>query len=59
VLASAAQLPDGYRVVKGGRIESDRGHVGLMGDLEGVGAALKALVEGRRKGVGLGCFDKR
>jgi pimeloyl-ACP methyl ester carboxylesterase len=59
VLASAAQLPEGYRVVKGGRIESDRGHVGLLGDLEGVGAALKALMEGRRKGVGMGCFDEQ
>ena len=57
VLASAAQLPEGYRVVKGGRISSDRGHVGLMGDLEGVGMALKALFEGRRKGVGMGCYD--
>lgn len=56
VLASAAQLPEGYRVVKGGRIETDRGHVGLMGDLEGVGAALGALMEGRRRGVGMGCF---
>jgi hypothetical protein len=56
VLASAAQLPEGYRLVKGGRIESDRGHVGLMGDLEGVGRALQALVEGRRRGVGMGCF---
>ncbi|ETN42562.1 uncharacterized protein HMPREF1541_01719 [Cyphellophora europaea CBS 101466] len=56
VLASAAQLPEGYRVVKGGRIESDRGHVGLMGDLEGVGRALSALVDGRRKGVGMGCY---
>jgi hypothetical protein len=58
VLASAAQLPEGYRLVKGGRIESDRGHVGLMGDLEGVGRALKALVEGRRRGVGMGCFGE-
>jgi pimeloyl-ACP methyl ester carboxylesterase len=54
VLASAAQLPKGYRCVKGGRIETDRGHVGLLGDLEGVGRALEAIVEARAKGVGLG-----
>jgi hypothetical protein len=57
VLASAAQLPEGYRVVRGGRIESDRGHVGLMGDLEGVGRALKALIEGRKRGIGAGSSD--
>ena len=54
VLASAAQLPDGYRCVKGGRVKSDRGHVGLLGDLEGVGQALGAVVEGRARGIGLG-----
>ncbi|KIW88250.1 uncharacterized protein Z519_11361 [Cladophialophora bantiana CBS 173.52] len=54
VLASAAQLPEGYRCVKGGRVESDRGHVGIMGDLEGVGRCLEAVVDGRAKGVGLG-----
>ena len=54
VLASAAQLPDGYRCVKGGRVKSDRGHVGLLGDLEGVGQALGAVVEGRARGIGMG-----
>ncbi|EXJ83512.1 hypothetical protein A1O1_07135 [Capronia coronata CBS 617.96] len=54
VLASAAQLPDGYRCVKGGRVESDRGHVGILGDLEGVGRCLEAVVDARAKGVGLG-----
>lgn len=54
VLASAAQLPEGYRCVKGGRLESDRGHVGLLGDLENVGACLEAVIEARQKGVGLG-----
>lgn len=54
VLASAAQLPEGYRCVKGGRVESDRGHVGILGDLEGVGRCLEAVVEARAKGVGLG-----
>ncbi|KAK5051493.1 hypothetical protein LTR84_003145 [Exophiala bonariae] len=54
VLASAAQLPEGYRCVKGGRVETDRGHVGLLGDLEGVGRCISAIVDARAKGVGLG-----
>ena len=54
VLASAAQLPEGYRCVKGGRVETDRGHVGLMGDLEGMGRCIEAVIDARRKGVGLG-----
>lgn len=53
-LASAAMLPPGYRVIKNGLAKSDRGHVGLLGDLEGVGQCLLALVRGRREGVGLG-----
>lgn len=56
VLASAAQLPVGYRCVRGGRIESERGHVGLLGDLEGVGRCLTAVLEGRRQGIGLGAY---
>jgi pimeloyl-ACP methyl ester carboxylesterase len=59
VLASAAQLPDGYRCVKGGRVESDRGHVGLMGDLEGMGRCIGAVIDARRKGVGLGTLYAR
>jgi pimeloyl-ACP methyl ester carboxylesterase len=59
VLASAAQLPAGYRCVRGGRIETDRGHVGLLGDLEGVGRALEAVVDARGKGVGLGADSMR
>ncbi|EXJ61793.1 hypothetical protein A1O7_02223 [Cladophialophora yegresii CBS 114405] len=54
VLASAAQLPDGYLCVKGGRVESDRGHVGIMGDLEGMGRCIGAVIDARLKGVGLG-----
>ncbi|RMZ79038.1 hypothetical protein DV737_g3575, partial [Chaetothyriales sp. CBS 132003] len=54
VLASAAQLPDGYRCVKGGRIETDRGHVGLLGDLEAVGKCIAAVVQARNRGVGVG-----
>ncbi|KAI9374347.1 hypothetical protein BJX61DRAFT_532459 [Aspergillus egyptiacus] len=53
-LASAAMLPKGYRVIKGGLVKSERGHVGLLGDLEGVGVCLRAIVRGRREGVGLG-----
>jgi pimeloyl-ACP methyl ester carboxylesterase len=54
VLASAAMLPRGYRCVKNGKVEVDRGHVGLLGDIEGVGKALHAIIEAREKGVGLG-----
>jgi pimeloyl-ACP methyl ester carboxylesterase len=54
VLASAAMLPRGYRCVRNGRVEVDRGHVGLLGDIEGVGEALQAIIEAREKGVGLG-----
>lgn len=57
VLASAAQLPPGYRCVRGGRIESERGHVGLLGDMEGVGKCLLAVVEARRRGVGTELHD--
>ncbi|KAJ5628186.1 hypothetical protein N7490_010414 [Penicillium lividum] len=53
-LASAAMLPPGYRIIKGGLVKSERGHVGLLGDLEGVGQCLRAIVRGRREGVGLG-----
>ncbi|KAE8138792.1 hypothetical protein BDV38DRAFT_60339 [Aspergillus pseudotamarii] len=52
-LASAAMLPPGYRIIKHGLVRSDRGHVGLLGDLEGVGQCLRALVRGRREGVGI------
>ncbi|KAJ5577941.1 uncharacterized protein N7459_006905 [Penicillium hispanicum] len=53
-LATAAMLPPGYRVIKDGLVKSDRGHVGLLGDLEGVGQCLRAILRGRREGVGLG-----
>ncbi|KAL3478196.1 hypothetical protein BJX99DRAFT_224787 [Aspergillus californicus] len=52
-LASAAMLPPGYRVIKEGLVKSDRGHVGLLGDLEGVGVCLRSIIRGRREGVGL------
>ncbi|KAJ6139828.1 hypothetical protein N7471_006314 [Penicillium samsonianum] len=53
-LASAAMLPPGYRIIKDGLVKSDRGHVGLLGDLEGVGQCLRAIHRGRKEGVGLG-----
>ena len=52
-LARAAMLPSGYSVCKGGRARTERGHVGLLGDLEAVGKCLVALQESRRGGVGL------
>lgn len=58
VLASAAQLPCGYRCVRNGRIESDRGHVGLLGDMEGVGKCLAAILDARHRGVGVGAYDQ-
>ena len=55
VLARAAQLPKGYRCARGGRIKTERGHVGLLGDLEAVGRAIEAvLAEKRTANVGLG-----
>ena len=54
VLARAAMLPDGYSLVRGGKVLTDRGHMTMLGDLAGVGRALAAVVRGRRKGVGLG-----
>ncbi len=53
-LAKAAMVPAGYKLVKGGMVRTERGHVGLLGDLEAVGKCLLAVGEARRKGVGLG-----
>ena len=53
-LAKQAMLPEGYRVVKGGRISSDRGHVTLLGDLAAVGRAIDGVRRGRERGIGLG-----
>ena len=53
-LARAAMLPPGYICAKGGKVKTERGHVGLLGDLEAVGKLLVAVMEGRRKGTGLG-----
>ncbi|KAI0184674.1 hypothetical protein EV127DRAFT_485945 [Xylaria flabelliformis] len=54
VLAKEAMLPEGYGIVRGGRISTDRGHITILGDLESVGRALQAIIRGRRKGIGLG-----
>ena len=54
VLARAAQLPEGYQCARNGRTKSDRGHVGLLGDLEAVGRSLEAVICARRNKVGLG-----
>lgn len=52
-LSREAMLPDGYHLVNGGRVSSDRGHLTLLGDLNAVGRALQAVIKGRAKGVGL------
>ncbi|MCJ1332747.1 hypothetical protein MMC10_009441 [Thelotrema lepadinum] len=54
VLARAAMLPRGYKVVEGGRVRTERGHVGMLSDLEAVGRALGAVIRGRREGTGMG-----
>lgn len=54
VLAREAMLPEGYELVRDGRVSTDRGHITMLGDLEAVGRALLAVVRGRRKGIGLG-----
>lgn len=57
-LARAAMLPSGYVCTKGGRVRTERGHVGLLGDLEAVGKLLAAVIDGRRNGIGLGIERK-
>ncbi|KAI9660679.1 MAG: hypothetical protein M1821_010031 [Bathelium mastoideum] len=54
VLARAAMLPEGYHVVRGGCVSSERGHVTLLGDLEAVGRCLVRVMGARRRGVGFG-----
>ncbi|ATZ54023.1 hypothetical protein BCIN_10g00490 [Botrytis cinerea B05.10] len=53
-LAKEAMLPEGYQLVKGGKVRSDRGHVTLLGDLNAVGRAMEVIRKGRGKGIGLG-----
>ena len=59
VLVSAAMLPRGYRCVKDGKVETGRGHVGLLGDVEAVGKTSQAIIDTRAKGVGLGTDHPR
>lgn len=54
VLARAAMLPKGYSVAEGGKVRTERGHVGLLGDLDAVGKCLLAIGKARRRGVGMG-----
>ncbi|KAF1809500.1 hypothetical protein P152DRAFT_422712, partial [Eremomyces bilateralis CBS 781.70] len=54
VLARAAMVPEGYAVERGGVVETGRGHVTMLGDLEGVGRCLLAVRRGRERGVGVG-----
>lgn len=54
VLAKEAMLPDGYVLVNGGRVCTERGHITMLADMHSVGRALCALLRGRKKGIGLG-----
>lgn len=58
VLARAAMAPEGYSVVRGGVVASERGHVTLLGDLEAVGRCLCGIIKARKAGVGLGAVIK-
>jgi len=49
VLARAAQIPEGYNVVKGGVVSSERRHISLFGDLEAVGRCLNAIYSDRTR----------
>ena len=49
VLARAAQIPEGYNVIKGGVVSSERGHISLFGDLEAVGRCLNAIYSDRTR----------
>ncbi|ERF70813.1 hypothetical protein EPUS_02335 [Endocarpon pusillum Z07020] len=59
VLSRSARPPEGYKIVKGGLVKTDRGHIGLLGDLEAVGKCLRAISDARRRGVGTGIFAKK
>ena len=62
VLARAAMAPEGYKVVRHGKIRTNRGHVGLLGDLEAIGRCLSAVQRGKVNGIGQGrvrCTDKK
>ncbi|KAG6007933.1 hypothetical protein E4U21_005293 [Claviceps maximensis] len=57
VLAREAMLPDGYAIVRSGRVSTERGHLTMLGDLPSVAKALEALLWGRQKGIGTGKRD--
>jgi hypothetical protein len=59
VLSKSARPPEGYKIVRGGLVRSERGHIGLLGDLEAVGKCLGAIGDARRRGVGTGAFATR
>ncbi|KAK0623338.1 hypothetical protein B0T14DRAFT_427097 [Immersiella caudata] len=59
VLAREAMLPAGYELVREGRICTDRGHVGMLGDLNAVGRAVGAVLKGKGKGIGMGTQSGR
>lgn len=54
VLAKEAMLPEGYVLVNGGRVCTERGHITMLADMHSVGRALGALLRGRKKGIGMG-----
>jgi hypothetical protein len=56
-LAKESMLPEGYSMIRGGRVSTERGHLTMLGDMPAVGRALRALVRGRRKGIGLGTAE--
>ncbi len=58
VLSRSARPPEGYKIVKGGLVRSERGHIGLLGDLEAVGKCLRAISDARHRGVGTGKFTR-
>ncbi|KAG5979277.1 hypothetical protein E4U55_005343 [Claviceps digitariae] len=57
VLAREAMLPEGYAIVRSGRVSTERGHLTMLGDLPSVAKALEALLRGRQKGIGTGKRD--
>ena len=59
VLSRSARPPEGYKIVRGGLVRSERGHIGLLGDLEAVGKCLQAIINASKKGVGTGTFAKK
>lgn len=59
VLARASMVPEGYSVVRGGVVASERGHITLLGDLEAVGRCLCGIIKARKAGVGLGNVTKK